>query len=146
MENLRGRVLGGQDILCGRGIFVVVVGAAVAEAGTGVTEAGTGGVGVVVIDVVVPLETASFRPRVEVSCVVGKSSVWLRGRKEEPSIKGVPNFPRGGFIGKCGEVIGDFLGVAILVILVVWIVERWCLGLLMKSLGNRCRRTRSGWR
>ena len=58
-----------------------------------VAEAGTGGVGAVVIDVVVPLEAASFRPRVEVSCVVGGSLGRLREREEKPSIKGVSNLP-----------------------------------------------------
>ena len=58
-----------------------------------VAEAGTGGVGAVVIDVAVPLEAASFRPRVEVSCVVGESLGRLREREEKPSIKGVSNLP-----------------------------------------------------
>ena len=58
-----------------------------------VAEAGTGGVGAVVIDVAVPLEAASFRPRVEVSCVVGESLRRLREREEKPSIKGVSNLP-----------------------------------------------------
>ena len=67
-------------------MFVAVIGADVAEAGTGVAEAGTGGVGVVVVDVVVLSEAASFRPRAKVSYVVGESLRWLRGREEEPSI------------------------------------------------------------
>ena len=37
-------------------------------------------------------------------------------------VKGGAEFTgsRSGFIGKCGVVVGDFLGVAVLVILVVW--------------------------
>ena len=64
-----------------------------AIAGTVVTEAGMVRVDVVVIDVVVPFEAASFRPSAEVSCVVGKDLGRLRGREEEPSIRGVPNLP-----------------------------------------------------
>ena len=65
----------------------------VALAGAGVAEIRTGGVGVVVVDVVVPLRAAIFRPRAEVSSVIGKSLGRLRGREEEPSIKRVPNLP-----------------------------------------------------
>ena len=74
-------------------VFVAVAGAGVAEAGVGVVEVGIGGVDVVVVDVVVPLEAASFHPRAEVSCEVGESLGWLRGWEKAPSIKGVPNLP-----------------------------------------------------
>ena len=47
------------------GVFVTV-------AGTSVAEAGTGRVDVVVVGMVIPLEAASFRPRAEGSCTVGK--------------------------------------------------------------------------
>ena len=80
-------------ISCSGGVVVVVAGAGVAEAGTGVAETGTGGVGVVIVGVVIPLEAASVRPRAEVSYGVGESLGWLRGREEDPSIKGVPNLP-----------------------------------------------------
>ena len=68
-------------------------GVSVAVAGTGVAEAGTGGIDVVAVGAAVPFEAASFCPRDEVSCVVGKSLGRLRGREEEPSKKGVPNLP-----------------------------------------------------
>ena len=71
---------------CAGRVFVAVTGA-------GVAEAGTGGVGVVAVDAVGPLEVANFRPRVEVRRVVGESLGWLRGQEEESSIKGVSNFP-----------------------------------------------------
>ena len=53
-------------ISCAGRVFVAV-------AGAGMAESRTGRVGVVVVDVVVPLEAASFRPRAGVSCVVGES-------------------------------------------------------------------------
>ena len=62
----------------------------VAEAG--VAEAGTDRVSVVVVDELVPLEAASFRPTAEVSCGGAQSLGRLRRRKE-PSMKGVPNLP-----------------------------------------------------
>ena len=125
-------------------------GVSVFATGAGVAEAGTGGVGAVVIGVVVPLEAASFRPRAEVSCVVGESLGRLRGREEEPSIKGVPNYRvarrvywkmwrgRRRFSG-CRS-LGHPRDVE------HRLVERCRSGLPIKSLGNRCRRTRSGWR
>ena len=81
-----------------------------------------------------------------VSCVGAESLGRLWGR-EEPSMKGGAKFAwsRGGFIGKCGEFVGDFLvsqssnpdvGRRL--------VESCCSGLPMKSLGNRYRKT-SGW-
>ena len=69
MDNFRGASWSGR-ISCANGVFVVVTGA-------GVTESGTDGIGVVVVDVVVPLEAAGFRPRAEVSCVDGESLGWL---------------------------------------------------------------------
>ena len=73
-------------ILCAGRVSVVV-------AGAGFAEAGTDGAGVVVVCAVVLFEAASFRPRAEVSCVVGESLGRLRGREEGPSIKGVQNLP-----------------------------------------------------
>ena len=58
-----------------------------------VAVAGTGEVGVVVVDVLVSFEAASFCPRAEARCVLGKTLGRLRGREGEPSIRGVPNFP-----------------------------------------------------
>ena len=51
-------------IFCADGVLVAV--------------AGTGGVGVVVVDVIVPFEAAIFCPRAEVRCVLGKSLGRLR--------------------------------------------------------------------
>ena len=128
------------------------------EAGTDVDEAGTGGVGAVVVDVVVLFEAASSRPRAEVSRVVEESLGWLWG-SNEPSIKGMPNLPdreagltcwvarrvywqmrrvRRRFPGCHSR--GHPRGVE------RRLVERCRSGLPMKSLVNRCRRTRSGWR
>ena len=119
-DNFRGASWVGR-ISCADGVFVVVTGAGVAETGTGMVEAVTGEVGVEVIGVVVPLEAASFRPKVEVSCEVGESLGRLQGWEEGPSIGGAKFAgSRGGFIGKCGEDVGDFLGIVVLVILVMW--------------------------
>ena len=71
-------------ISCAGRVFVAV-------AGAGVVEAETGGVGVVVVGVVVLLEVANFRPRAEVSRVIGESFGRPRRREEEPSVNGVPN-------------------------------------------------------
>ena len=71
---------------CVGAVFVAVAGTCVAEAGTGVLD-------VVVDGLVVSFEAASFRPSAKVSCVAGKDLGRLRVREEEPSIKGVPNFP-----------------------------------------------------
>ena len=89
---------------------------------------GTGKVYVVVVGVVVSFEAIVFRPRAEGSCVVGKRA----GR--EAVDKGGAKFAgtRGGFANKCGEVVGGFLGVTVLVVLVVlnvaWlsVVARGC--------------------
>ena len=74
------------------GLFVAGARARVAEAETGVTKVGTDVVGVVMADEVVPFEAASFRLMAEVNCVGAENMGRLRGR-EEPSMKGVPNFP-----------------------------------------------------
>ena len=99
-----------------------VVGANVAEAGTGVAEAITGGVGIMVVDVVVPLEAASFRPRAEECCMVEESLGRLRRREEEPSLKGVLNLPGGEavLLVNAERLSAVFPGVAVLVILLVW--------------------------
>ena len=74
-------------------LFVTGAGAGVAEAGTGAAKAGTNVVGVMMAGKkVVPLEVASFRPMAGVNCVGAESLRRLRGR-EEPSMKGVLNFP-----------------------------------------------------
>ena len=123
-------------------------GAGVAKAKTGVTEAGTHGVSVVVVDEVVPLEAASFRLIAEVSCVGAESLGRLRGQ-EEPSMKDLPNVSgrEAGLLSNAERSSvqlpgfrspGHRRGVE------HRLVERCRSGLRMKSLGYRCRRTRSG--
>ena len=98
-----------------------------AAAGVGVAEAGTGGVGVVIVDVVVPLETASFRPRAKVSYVVGESLERLRGREEEHLIKGVPNLP-----GREAGLLANAEGSSA----ISWVSQSWSSSWCRASLGR----------
>ena len=80
---------------------------------------------------------------------MGAESLGRLWGREDPSMKGGTKFSgrvAGRVYWQMRRVRRQFPGVAVLVILVGRrFVECCCLGLPMKSLGNRCRRT-FGWR